>query len=368
MTTIVSNTESRESLDAVLKSRGITPDVSEPVIETAKAPETPTPPPAIPGESPSGQTGESAPVLETGKESTQVTQAVPPVPPAEPKPEAKFEPRRKQLERQVARLHEDLELERGSKTTLQTKLAEAEAKLAELTPAIPKDDTPVKPKRPTRAEHEFDDEKYEVAMDKHEQDMAAYHAAVTDKTVNDRLAKRDQEDKDKAAKASADAYYADYEKRRDEEAGEIPDYRERLEASPDFKVPDAVEMKILQSEIPAHLIHFFLLDAQEGEGKELARISRLDPVFQGREVARIETRLAVERELAKKAAAAPVVAEVQVTPPKPPETPPAKPIKKAPLEPPIEPLGSRTNGHTPTLAEAKTPKEFFALRAQGINR
>lgn len=367
--TLESNFETREQLEAVLKARGYEPD-----------PES-TPTPASPGESPSGKApaSETVPVVETGKE-TQVTQAAPTVE-GEPKtatPEAKFEPRRKQLERKVERLHEDLDLERGSKAALQVKLDAAQAELAKLKPAEPEPKTVelAKPKRPTRAECDYDDDKHEAAMDKYETDLAAYNAAVIDKTVTDRLAANAEAETKRALQAEADAIFDAFVKRRDEQKASIDGYEELREAAGDLPISPILEEFLIRSEFPAALFAFFYKDMADNEGKELARYERIPEVLRVRELTKLELKLAEESKGGKapKEPKKPAEAKtVETAAPVATEDPKPQPVQPARQQPkiedaPLEPLGGRSGGRTPSLKEAKTPKEYIAMRNQGIVR
>lgn len=382
--TLTSNTESAESLAEVLRSRGITLD--EPEQKPAEATETkPSEQPVKTGEDAPAPGSETAPVSDAEEKKPQEQSTKPKEDDDNHPSRGKFKAEKTRLREQIARISDDLETERGSKAALRAKLEAAEAELAKLTKpseATPKEEALQRPKRPTRAEFEYDDDKYEAAMSAYEVQVDEFNTKMTDKRVTDALAARDKADQDKAQKAVADAFWDDFVARRDAEAAEIEDYKDLLEAVPDFEVSPDVRMRIIQSEVPAHLVHYFMKDHVENDGKELARLSRLDPLIQGREVAKIESKLMLERAQGKKPApAAPKVAPVVTKQPadeapiveeKPAEpvkkTEPAKPPVRPALEAPIEPLGSRSNTRTKTLADAKTPQEFIALRNQGIQR
>ncbi len=380
MITLTSNSASPEELKQVLIDKGIVPDDEPAVVPSDKPSESDKAP--SPGESPSGAPKDkTAPATEEG-ETPQGKQAAEPAVPAEPKPEGKFEPRRKQLEKQVARLHEDLELERGGKAPLLKKIEVLEAELAALKPAEadkPKvDDAPVKPTRPKRADFDFDDDKYEAALDAYDSEVVAYNEALNKRIITQELAARDEKAKVDAQKAEADKVFGSFVQRRDEGAKQIEDYAELREAAGDYKLPDEVELHMIElSQHPAAFIAYFDRDKVENDGKELARIAALPPRFQIHEMAKLELQLAsgAKKKTPTKpvadppsvpAAAAPVVDEAK--PPATPEViPPAKP-KLKPEDAPIEPLGGRTAGRNPVLEDAKSFKEYIALRAQGTNR
>ncbi len=377
MITLTSNSASPEELKQVLIDKGIVPDDESAVVPSDKPSESDKAP--SPGESPSGAPKDkTAPATEEG-ETPQGKQAAEPAVPAEPKPEGKFEPRRKQLEKQVARLHEDLELERGSKTALQDKIKAMEAELATLKPAEadkPKvDDAPVKPTRPKRADFDFDDDKYEAALDAYDSEVVAYNEALNKRIITQELAARDEKAKVDAQKAEADKVFSSFVQRRDEGAKQIEGYAELRKAAGDYKLPDEVELHMIElSQHPAAFIAYFDRDQVENDGKELARIAALPPRFQIHEMAKLELQLASGAKKNPKpaadppvpAAAAPVVDEAKPATPE--VIPPAKP-KLKPEDAPIEPLGGRTAGRNATLADAAgNPKKYFELRAQGVNR
>ena len=378
--TITSNHETEESLAAILEARGIKPDV-EPSVASVPA--------ASPGETPAGKpSGETAPPSEAGDKKTQEAPTEPPKTddkqPVETKPRehdpnrGNFASKLKKEQLLRERIQQDLELERGDKEKLKARLEEVEAKLAAMQPKADepaKDATPQRPKRPTLASCDFDQEKLETALDQYDTDLEKYEEAMRAKSVADALAERDAKDAERTAKAEADRIYNEFVERRDQGAAEIADYQEILESVPDFSLPQFVELAIIQSEVPAHLIHHFLKDASDNDGKDLARIARLDPLLQVKELTKLETRLAMEREQAAKNGkpkpVAKVVEEAPVKEDKPVETaPPAKPVvKKEPVEPPIEPVGGRTGAKSPSLSEAgEDIKKYIALRNQGVNR
>lgn len=386
-----SNHASVDEMAAALESKGMTITSKEPgqgPRATVKAESTPTP--ASPEEQPGGTDGETAAVdpAETNPQETQAAPVVetPVVPtpvvatPVEPKTgeDKKFEPRRKQLERQVARLHEDLDLERGSKAALQNKLVEIQAELAKLKPAEPaKPEELVKPKRPTRAQHEYDEEKFEAAMAEYDSLMDLYHTQATAKAVSDTLAAEAVKQKKKEEEAEVGRFFDAYNRRLAEDRKDISDYQELAEdqdADFDIDQPDmfTVKLAIMESEHPAVLLRHFMLDARDNGAKELKRLSGMSDLHKAKELTRLEDRLVAEREAAKKApepVAVPAVVVAPVVPvveQKPPE--PAKPKPQAkPMPEPIEPLGSRAAARTQSL-EGLTGAAYIAARRQGLNR
>lgn len=393
MITLTSSTQSPEEMAAALAARGqvVVPDEPEPKpasAEPARNDQTKPPEQSAPGgETHKASDGETAPVPEAGKDQTQDPQKRPGEKPAEsavetkseePKPSpGKFKADKQKLRDQISRLSDDLDLERGSKAKIRAELDEARTRLAVLEkPAAAeakKDDGPVKPKRPVRAEFfaaEDPDAAYEAAMDQYDDNVSAFHAAVTEKTVNDKLAARAEDDRKAEAEAAGKQAYAEFEKRRDQDRKSIEDYddvfAELGEHPIDFPKDGVMELAVMEAEHPGILIHYFGKDALDNEGKEFHRISRLSPVRQVAELTRLEARLVKEHE--ERAKQEKPAGATVVVPEKPSEEVPAKPQLKARPDEPIEPVSGRTRGATPSLAQATSPKDYIRLRNTGVNR
>lgn len=383
---VLTGTGSDADTNAALEHYGYKVEDAPAEVETApaaveEAPTTPpATPPASPGESPSGSEVETVPVpTEAGKEATETQVA----PPAEPKAgDAKFETRRKQLERQVARLHEDLDMEKGGRKALQDKLDAATAELARLRPAEPEKpvvEALVRPKRPTKADAEFEEDKLEQLLDAYDVALDEYHRKVAQKEASEALAEREKvrvKSEEDAARKTADQQFA---LRVNEETKAIPEYAGLLQeltemqgAEKPLPMTGVLEAHIkLASEHPGQLLHYFLKDFVQGGGKEMARLANMNEILQAREINRIETRL--EKEHAAQAetvvpstpvaAEPPAVAAPPVVPPKP------KLIPKIDDEP-ITTVGSRSAGPMQTLtkvASSGKAADYIAARNAGLN-
>lgn len=355
------------------------PEEAAPPAEVEAPPEAT---PASPGESPSGsEAAKPVSAPEAGKESTQETQAAPPV---EPKTgeQPKFENRRKQLERQVARLHEDLDLEKGGKAALQAKLDAATAELAKLKPAeaaVEKPTELVRPKRPTKADADYDEDRYEQLLDAHETAMADFTRQTVQKELADAKAEEQKQRAQSERQSAADRAYQEYVGRLQEDMKGIPDYdaivAEFNESVGDRKidVPENIETHIqIASEHPGYLTHFFLKDHLNNGGKELARIAGLNPYLQLREMNRLESRL--EKEYAAKPAETPAQPVAAAPPaaaaPKAPEVPAKPKLVPKMHDEPITPVGARAAGPVETLEKAASggTVAYMQARHKGINR
>ena len=321
--------------------------------------------------------GETVPPSEAGKPEAQETQAAPPVPPAEPNEDRKdpsrghFKSKLNKLEHQVQRLADELDNERGDKTRLRDKLAAAEQELAKLKPvdSPQKVEGPARPKRPKLEDFDFDQAKYDAAMDEHEDRLSEYNRVVlkaqidTERRAEEAAAKaKAAEEADaKALKAFSDLVQADVK--------HLDDYRALAELMPEQPVamPPAVEAVIEQSKRPALLIHYFMKDFLEDEATEINRLAGLSQIEQIWEMKQIESRLVAEHDgkKAKPGKEATTVAEIPAAVPKPePVSPKTKPV----VTPPIATLGSRSASTTDTLAKASSAAEYMRLRAHGVNR
>lgn len=375
MITLTSSTQSPEEMQAALEQHGLSVVSDGPTVAADPKEEKvmPSEDPASPGDSPSGPEAETAPATEAGKEKPQVVQEP-------PKPvEAKFETRRKQLERQVARLHEDLDLEKGSKAALQAKLDAAQSEIAKFKPIeTPKVAELVRPKRPTLAEAEWDNEK-------HEQLMIAYEAQLDefkDKQYEQKLAQSRADD----AKRREDETVAAEEAKKIEafngrlvaDKEEIPDYDDLLDSIKEtgLELPAAVRAAVVDSDHPGRLFHYFMVDQLEGDSKEFNRIAKMDPVQQVKALTKLEIQLDAEytkgkptdkpAESIKPAKAIPVAETPLAQVPE--KTAKPKTPSRAQVDDPIEPVGSRAGASLPSLDKAKGLMEYIAARRQGVNR
>lgn len=294
-----------------------------------------------------------------------------------PKSKGGFQKRLGALTRQKALVEDQLELERGSKVALQKQLDEVNEKLAALQPKEPeKTSEPVRPKRPTLKDADFDQDKLDGMLDEYETKLDEYHATIADKKAEARVAaaeeKRTQEAREATVKAQETAFY----ERRDKSMKVYEDFDELAEALGDSQtitdrsniVSDYISLK---SKDPAHLIHFFMDDFVNNGGAEAAKIEKMDGYDQAYAIKEIEDRLIKEHKdkskTAPKAAKDPDEAEE----PKTPEVkPPAK--REARTETPDDPIkplgggGTRTKGKSldeqmQEAADNHDPKTFNKL-------
>ena len=324
------------------------------------------------GVSPSPE-GESEPVAEPGTTQEVVETPAPAAAAKPPEPvsdKGKFLSRKDKAEREVSRLRDTLEDERGDRARLQEKLAAAEAEVQRLKPAeaAPPDSGPVKPKRPTLEQAEYDQAKYEAMLDQHDEDMAAYHAKLGEKVVKDTLAAEEQKRRDREVAEAQERANQEFAGRVAAGAKAFDDYYDLVEAMPEKPVetPAALDGAIEVSSNPAMLIRYFMLDHVTEGGKELARISRMNPLAIVREVTLLERKLLDE---SAAAGAAPPVADPAPAPAPVARVPavPARPKLRTPTEP-IEPVGSRAGAGSAKLSDAKAFKDYLGLRSPGLNR
>jgi hypothetical protein len=386
MVTLTSSTQSAEEMMEALELHGQTVIPAEP---DPAAKLDPSVTPEKPSESPSVDPPAESATASEAEKKPQETQAAKPgeTPPAEPKPQrGNFESRRKSLERQVDRLQDELEHERGSKTKIEAQLAEMQAKLAKLEPAeAPKVEGPVRPTRPAfprREADDYDGSKYEAAVSKYDadarkydDDMEAYRVAVSDRSVNEAIAKKDKERQAQEAQAAIDRQNAEIRAKISEQAKEFEDFAELVEAMPEEPVPTTPDFDraIEASERPAILIRHFMLDFLDHNSVDRERLLKLSPHRMVMELGRLEDKLIAEKNAAPvpapKKEVPPVVAPPApaTEPPKPPERP-ARPRQQPQPEAPIEPVGSRAGNGVVHLDSAKTMSEYIRMRGAGANR
>jgi len=372
---------SAEEVNAMLGAQGLTPDGVKAPAEVPPAktePAVPSVPPTAAGEPPSAApAGESAAPSEGAEKTPQAgTQEEGKAPPAAEPPNpakvarANFESRQVKLKKQIDALQTDLELERGSKAGLERKLEELQAELEKLKPAEAKTDavTPpalVRPKRPTKADFDYDDDRYEAALDEHEVKLDEYMKAVakqeSEKSTREAREAEEKRQREEAATAEEREYQARFNKGRQE----IADWDEVIESAPELEVTEVTQGFIRQSEIPADLVHHFLQNSEE-----LHRIEKLDPLRRVRALTTVELKLEEQRKArsgGQPVAAAPVV-ETPPTPATPPAPAPAQPISTRPtrVDEPITPVGGRAPAVGQRLSQAVTGKDYLRLRLAGV--
>lgn len=348
-------------------------------LEPSVAPEKPSESPSV------DPSAESAPASEAEKKPQETQAAKPEEKTVEPKPQrGNFESRRKALERQVDHLQDELDLERGNKTKLANQLAEAQSELAKLKPAeASKVEGPVRPTRPAfprRETDDYDGSKYEAAVSKYhedtgkyENDMDAYRATINERSVNEAIAKQNQERKEQEAQAAIDRQNAEIRAKITEQAKAFEDFGELVEAMPEEAVPTTPDFDraIEASENPAILIRHFMLDFLDNKSVDRERLLKLSPHRMVMELGRLEDKLVAEhakpvvapQKEAPVAATAPTPAAEAPTPPE----RPARPRQQPQLEAPIEPVGSRAGNGVVHLESAKTPMEYIRMRRAGVN-
>lgn len=323
-----------------------------------------------------------APPSEGGENQTQETQGetgkapvVEGEKPAEAKPDEErtrrgnFRSKFEKLEREKFLATEALEAERDKR---RQEVEALRAEIAALKP--PAEEKPaakdelVKPKFPTKADAEYDEDKHEQMLIQYQEDLGEYYRKVAAREADDRFAKRDAEDQERKAKEAQAEADEQFRKRVAADVADLPDFKElQKELGEAVKLPEHVEAKILKSKRPALLIRHFMLDALE-EGGEIARLAAMDPYDQVSEMTLLEARLVAEHK--KSAEKPPAEPAVVVDATKPPETPPAKPSPRVArnVDPPITPVGSRSGKSSATLESAKSMKDYVLARRAGVNR
>ena len=371
MITLTSATQPESEIREALEKGGNT------IIEEAQ-PEAPgdgqksSEQPAKPGGDPAAPGGETVSASEAGKDKAQGDK-----PPADGEEHrlsrGNFKSKLQKAQDQVSRLQEDLDAERGSKTKLQTQLDEAKARLAALetkdgetaTTTEKKDEGPARPKRPTRADYDYDEERFEQALAEYDTGMDAYNNALVEKRVADALTAREKKAADEKAESERTVAFNKFVERKDAGREQIAGWDETFEAldGNPIDLTPVMEAYVLESENPALLMYHFALDALNGDSAELKRFAAMHPVAQVREITRLEQRLATE-------AGQPATATPQAKAPTPKPTTvvteksPAKP-KTTQVDEPIETVGSRagTGGDTPEKAVARGDmKAYMAMR------
>lgn len=385
MVTIASNTGTEEDIREVMVNNGLQPqepvkaeEPKEPVEEKVAPKSAEAPGEKVPAET----EDKTAAELETAGDKSQEKppQGQEPVVEGQEPKKSKggFQAKNEKLARQLNEARENLELERGDKTKLQARVDELAAEVAKLKPAEP--DKPkelVRPKRPSMKDLEYDQDKYDEALGKYEEELDAYHAAMTDKKVSDSLnaveEKRKKDDQDaRTAKA-----LGEFEERRKAGESAYEDYGDLVEALPKDAttlvdrsrvIADYIQFK---SKNPAHLIHFLMKDFVEGDEAEAGRLEKMDDFDQLIAIKEIEDRLIrehkaeskVDKEVTTeekpKAKAAEVVPPVE-----------EKPKKVKTPDAPITPVGSSAAAKGKNLDEqmaaaaaANNGKEFRRLLA-----
>lgn len=374
MIELASNTATDAELQEALKELGAEPPAEEkPVVATPPVEEKKASEPKVePGDKAAVETpGKSATGTEPVKAETQV---VPGVESAEEKEKAKGGWQRKveKLTKLVDSFKDQLEEEKGDKARLRAKLEDAEAQLAEVHAAKPSEEAPkvtgpVRPKRPTLADSEFDQEKYDAALTKYDAEMDAYYDKMADIKAESAVAKDNERRATEAKQAQEAKFRQELNQRIEVGKAKYDDYQEMLDAAKNTPTVCDKEVGgemsgvalgyIENADNPGDLIYYLAKDAAENGAKESKRLSGLSAFRLVIELKAIEDKILSERE---KAAAPKVVPEppkkeeppvVAVETPK--VEPPAKPEKQVAKVPddPIEPLGGRSSADPGNLTK-----------------
>ena len=380
--TITSNFGTEQEIKDALGANGLS--VSEP---PAAAPATPAQPETkIPehvaepgGETPKAAAGETDATPEVATTQEPKPHGVQPEGEKEPS-RGKFKAEKQKLRDRITQLEDERDSERALSARKTAELEESRAKLAELTkPAVvPKaDDTPVEPKRPTRADAGFDDEKFDELLAKYDSDYKVYNRAVTEKTVRDALAAAEAQRLEEKETAERQREFSAYEAKLDAESAKIADYHELWEAFPDAAHNDLVTYVeytyLVGSEHPGYLMREIMNDVVNNGSQELTRIRSLHPVLQVRELTNWERQAYAEA--TRPTEPVPASRVVATAPAKPPEVAVPARSKPAALQEPIETLGSRSvAGGKRTLQEiadlaaagdASARREYLTRRTAG---
>lgn len=341
MIQLESNTATDEELQSALASLGVEAPPEEKPVEV---PEPQSEPTGEPGDKVAAEPeGKTEPVTEPVKKESQE------VPPGEPeKAKGGWARKVEKLTARIDSLQDRLEEKSGGEERLRAELAEAKAELAKANTVKPAEEVkgPVRPKRPTLAECDYDQDKLEAKMGEYDDLVDAYHKEVATQSSEEAVKKERERQAKDAADAKIQAANDAFAARRDAGKTHYPDWQEVLDDAGDA-VTVADKSEAVQSYIasktknPADLIYFFLKDLRDNDGAENERIAALDPFDQLFELKAIEERITKDR-------------AVVVTPPKKEEPPkaaaadtPKTPVKEQPKptktpDAPIETLGGRT--------------------------
>lgn len=367
MVTITSSTEPQAEMKAALEAHGVVvkePEVTpEPVKETVEGEKT-TESKGEPGvKDPAEPKDKTAPASEPEKK----TQEVAPEQPAETtkeKSKGGFQVKLEKATKKAEDALEALEEERGDKAKLKAKLDEANAELAKLKKSEEpggdvKEDGP--PKRPTRVQAEYDDDKYEALMAEYDVKLAAYFDGVAEQK-SQKAVEIDRQKRAEESRTQANEEFGKSTRKNGAEA--YTDYEEVFSQLPDDVrsiADDPIVAQYIRAKAknPHDLLYFIAKDMLENEGEECARIAEMDDFDKVIELRTIADRM-VEARTKPVDAVKPPAGDV-ADPAKPEkaavEQPPVKekPKPKTPDEP-IQPLGSRT---------AQTTSSYKAMADRG---
>jgi hypothetical protein len=159
---------------------------------------------------------------------------------------------------------------------------------------------PLKP--PTKADHDYDDDKYQAAL-------IAYTEQIAEKKAQELLEKHERNRQESAKQRT-------FQERQDAFIKSKPDYREKVTENESLPITPEMAQVIRESEMGPELAYYLA----ENEDKAAA-ISQLSPFLQARELGRIEALLesqkaapaAAPAEKPKVTAAPPPVPKIEVT-------------------------------------------------------
>ena len=355
--TLTSNSETADQLAAGIQKIGDKATVKDeavvekPVEEKEKKPaETEVPGDKLPAETGSESVATKTEVVEE-KPAQEGSQE--PEDKAKPKSKGGYQSKIEKQAREINRIREDLEAERGDKTRLRQELEQAQARLAELQPKDEKKPTgpvrPVEPEMPDLEELEFDQERYSAAKKQYKLDKAKYNSdlekyeqEMIDFRVSKQLDEAQKQRQVNEARAKQQRVYDEFVERKDSQSAEYEDWDEHFgPGSEDTDVSDVVEAAVMLSDNPAHLMMYFKLHPDE-----LQKIEAIEhPIARTKEIDRLENKIMAER--AKPESKDEKKAE---TKPEKTETPTAKPTTKPVPEAPLETVGGKTTAVNNDLA------------------
>lgn len=393
MITIASNSGTEQDIADAMVANGIKPEeTAAPVVEAkpaedkSKSVSAEAPGDKIPAETEDKSAAVTEPVKDKSQEKPPEEQVVAAEIPPEPKKEkAKggFQIKVDKLTKTVDLLQSQLDAKEGNEARLRRELEEAQAELVKLKPPEPETSKElVRPKRPKLSEFEFDQDKYDAALEAYEGKLDEYHAAVTNKTVSDALkaendTRSQKEQEERIARAEAE-----FHERRKKGESLYPDFADLRDALPEDaetlinRSPVVRRYIGMKSKEPVHLVRFLMKDFLENDEVEANRFMEMDDDDQLIAIRDLENQLIREHKKgAKEEAAETVVATAE------PEKKPAKaveaatPAKEKPKraevpDEPISPVGNSAtakgkdlNAQMQAASEVKDGKEFRRLLA-----
>lgn len=350
---IESNSATDEELKEAMKYAGIDPLADEKPTEVVEEPKTE--PEGEPGDKVAAEPeGKTAPVTEPEKKPSQEAPA------GEPE-KAKGGWARKvdKLTAAVDSLKERLEEKDGNEAKIRAELEAAKAELAKAkaSPEV-KEVGPVKPKRPSRgdlSEWDYDENKYEQALEKYDSDLDTYHREVSNHSSEEAVKKERERQAKETEEAKVQASNEAFGKRLDPGKANYSDWKDVFDEIGD-RESSGEKTLVAKSDIaagyiwneaenPADLLYFIAKDHLESDGSEADRLMSLSPFRMVIELKAIEDRIKREREAATAPPAEPAKAAAET--PKTPVKETIRPLRTP--DAPIEPVGGRTTANPGNL-------------------